>query len=147
MANDPAQSKIVNQIAVAPYSVGANDNSKAVLTLPEAMAITKNSKHKDASWEYIKYMSTKEFDKKRALAIGGLPIWSDLYTDADLLKLYPYWKDFGAQSEHAKGLPDLTWFDQYANAVMVESQKILMGQESSDQGLKNIDEQAKQMKQ
>jgi multiple sugar transport system substrate-binding protein len=146
IANDPAQSKIVDQIAVAPYSVGVNDNSKAVLTLPEAMAITSTSKHKDASWQYIKYMSTKEFDKKRATAIGGLPIWTDMYKDADLLKLYPYWKDFGAQSEHARGLPDLTWFDEYANMVMVESQKMLMGQVSAEQGLKSIDEQAKQMK-
>jgi multiple sugar transport system substrate-binding protein len=146
IANDPKQSKIVGEIAVAPYSVGLNENSKAVLTLPEAMAIPKNSKHKDAAWKYIQYMSTKEFDKSRAQAIGGLPIWTEMYNDADLLKLYPYWKDFGAQSEHARGLPDLTWFDQYQNLVSVESQKMLMGQITTEQGLKNIDEQAKQMK-
>jgi len=146
-ANDPAKSKIVDQIAVAPYAIGVNEESSAVLTLPEAMAIPENSKHKDAAWKYIKYMSSKEFDKEKAKEIGALPIWKDLFNDEELLKKYPYWKDFGSQSLKAKGLHDLLWYDQFSNLVQIESLKILLKKEDIAAGFKQIQDQSEQLSQ
>jgi multiple sugar transport system substrate-binding protein len=146
-ANDPAKSKIVDQIAVAPNAIGVTADSGAILTLPEAMAIPENSKHKDAAWKYIKYMSTKEFDKEKAQQIGALPIWKDLFNDEELLKKYPYWKDFGSQSLKAKGLQDLLWYDQFSNIVQIESLKILLNKEDVAAGFKQIEEQSKQFNQ
>lgn len=144
-ANDAATSKIVDQIAVADYSLSGDGTTQTVLTLPEAMAIPKSSKNKDAAWQYIKYMSSKEFDKRKGQEIGALPIWKDLFTDADLLKLYPYWSSFGKQAESSKGLPTLLWYDEFANILLVESQKILLGQVSVDEGLKTMEEQCKKL--
>lgn len=142
-ANDPDKSKIVDQIAVAPFAIGVNENTQAVLTLPEAMAIPKNSKHKEAAWKYIQYMSSKEFDKRKAEKLGALPIWKELFIDKDLLKEYPHWKEFGTQSLSAKGLQDLLWYDQFANVVSTESLKIILDQKSVEQGLKDMEEQLK----
>ena len=144
MANDAETSKIVGEIAVAPYSIGVDEKTNAVLTLPEAMAVPKASKVKDEAWKYIEYMSSKEFDKKKALEIGALPIWKDSFNDEELLKVYPYWKDFGKQALSAKGLQDILWYDQFSNILQVESLKILLGEVSVDEGLKNMEEQCKQ---
>lgn len=146
-ANDPKTSKIVGQIEVAPYAVGVDENTNVVLTLPEAMAIPSTSKNKENAWKYIKYMSSKDFDKRKAQEIGALPIWKDLYKDQDLLKVYPYWENFGKQAEHARGLPDITWYDQFANIIQTETQKALIGQETVDNTLKNIEEQCKKVQQ
>ena len=132
-ANDENSSKIVGDIAVADFSISKTGAEQTVLTLPEAMAITATSQNPDAAFEYIKYMSSIEFDKERALAIGSLPIWSDLYNDSDLLAIYPYWEQFGKQSMNARGYPDIVWVDDYADIVAKVSQKILAG---------NIDVQA-----
>jgi multiple sugar transport system substrate-binding protein len=144
-ANDSSSSTIVNQIAVADSAVHANGAKQAVLTLPEAMAIPKTSKHKDAAWKYIEYMSGRDLDKKRSEAIGSLPIWTDLLSDADLVAKYPYWANFANQITFARGLPNLTWYDQFNNALMTETQAMLSGSEKVDQGLKNLQNQLEQL--
>lgn len=147
-ANNKEVSNIVDQIAVADYALHADGAEQVVLTLPEAMAIPKTSKNKEAAWKYIQYMTSKEFDKEKGLALGALPVWSSLYTDKDLLTQYPYWEQFGKQAEFARGLPDLLWYDELSNIMTVESQKILLGQVSVDDGLKAMQEQCeKAMKQ
>lgn len=137
-ANNADISKIVGNIAVADYSVSKTGAEQAVLTLPEAMAIPKTSKNKEAAWEYIEFISSKSIDKERSLAIGSLPIWSELYSDADLLKLYPYWDKFGKQAMHAKGYPDIVWVDEFADTLAKVSQGILTGNVSVDDGLKQM---------
>jgi multiple sugar transport system substrate-binding protein len=141
LANDPESSSIVDQIAVANTAVHADGEQQMVLTLPEAMAIPKTSQHKDAAWKYIEYMSSKEFDKQRAETIGALPIWTDLFSDSDLLAKYPYWKNFAGQIASSQGLPNLTWYDEYTNVLMTEVQKMMLGQTTVDDGLKSIQDQ------
>lgn len=145
-ANDSGVSSIVGQVAVADYAIHAPGESQVVLTLPEAMAIPKTSKNKEAAWKYIQHMTSKEFDKKKGLTIGALPVWSELYTDSELLALYPYWEQFGKQAEFAVGHPDLLWYDEYANILTMESQRILLGQVSVDEGLKSMQEQCEKVK-
>jgi len=134
-ANNPDVSKIVGTIEVADYSISKTGAEQTVLTLPEAMAITATSKNPDLAWQYIEYMSSMDFDKERALAIGSLPIWSDLYNDSELLALYPYWEQFGKQSMHARGYPDIVWVDDFADIVAKVSQKILAGNIGVQDGL------------
>ncbi len=140
-ANNPESSNIVDEIAVADYALHAAGEEPLILTLPEAMAIPKTSQHKDAAWKYIEYMSSKEFDKERCLALGSLPIWTDLLTDADLLEKFPYWENFSKQIGYAKGLPNVLWYDEFVNILTIESQKILLGQVSVKDGLASIQAQ------
>ena len=132
-SNNSDVSKIVGNVEVADYSVSKTGAEQTVLTLPEAMAITTTSKNPDLAWQYIQYMSSMDFDKERALKIGSLPIWSELYNDPDLLAIYPYWEQFGKQAMNARGYPDIVWVDDFADIVAKVSQKILAG---------NIDVQA-----
>ena len=134
-ANNPDMSTIVGDIRVADFSVSKTGAEQFVWTLPEAMAIPTTSKNPDAAWKYIEYMSSFEFDKERALAIGSLPVWSANFNDAELLALYPYWKQFGEQSANAGGYPDIIWFDDYSDIVAKVSQKIIAGNIGVQEGL------------
>jgi multiple sugar transport system substrate-binding protein len=134
-SNNEEMSKIVGDIAVAEYSVSKTGDEQVVLTLPEAMAITSTSQNKEAAWKYIEYMSSKEFDKEKALKIGMLPIWSDNYNDAELLELYPYWEQFGMQADNARGYPSILWVEDFAEIVAKVSQKILAGNIGVQEGL------------
>jgi multiple sugar transport system substrate-binding protein len=140
-ANTAGTSKIVGQVAVAPYSIGKSSNTNVVLSMPEAMAIPTKSKNKEAAWKYIQYMSSMSFDKNKAMTIGALPIYTKTFSDADVIKKYPYWVNFGKQSENAKGLQQILWYDQFSNVVQVMSQKILLNQISTSDGLKQIQDQ------
>ena len=137
-SNNKDLSKIVGDVDVADYSVSKTGAEQVVLTLPEAMAITTTSKHKEAAWKYIEYMSSEKMDKERSEAIGSLPIWSALYNDPELLKKYPYWEQFGKQAQNAKGYPTVLWVDDFSDIVAKVSQKILAGNESVDAGLNEM---------
>ncbi|HEY9594213.1 MAG TPA: sugar ABC transporter substrate-binding protein [Spirochaetia bacterium] len=123
-AQDPTKSKVVNQIKIAPVP-GGKAGISAALTLPEAYAIAKGSKNKANAWKFIQYMTSKETNKKLAQQIGLIPIWTSLYTDKDLVKLYPYWADFSRQLATAQGLSVLTWYNNFVDVCLPEMQKML----------------------
>ncbi|MBE3597877.1 MAG: sugar ABC transporter substrate-binding protein [Limnochordaceae bacterium] len=127
-ANDPSRSRVVGQVEVARYLPAKEASQQATLTLPEAFAIPKTSRHKDAAWRYIQFMISKERDRERAMTIGSLPLFKELYNDPVLLKKYPYWSQFGAQSAVARALPQVTWYDELVQTTIVAVQKALLGQ-------------------
>jgi len=140
-SNDEEQSNIVGQVKVAEWIPAKNEDLQATLNLPEAFAISKFSENKDAAWEFIEFMTSKEKDRERALNIGSLPIWSELYNDAELLEKYPYWEQFGKQIVYAKGHPMITWYDEFSYILQVEVQMALNGQKTAEEALNSILEQ------
>jgi len=140
-SNDEEQSNIVGQVKVAEWIPAKSEDLQATLNLPEAFAISKFSENKDAAWEFIEFMTSKEKDRERALNIGSLPIWSELYNDTELLEKYPYWEQFGKQILYAKGLPKITWYDEFSYIIQVEVQRALIGQKTAEEALNSILEQ------
>jgi len=141
-AQDPAKSKVVGQIKVGLVP-GAKPGVSAALTLPEAYAIPKGSRNKANAWKFIEYMTSKDTNKKLAQQIGILPIWTSQYTDRDLVKLYPYWADFSRQMASAQGLSVLTWYNNFVDVCIAETQKMLSGKTSPRQ---TLDEMASLLK-
>ncbi|HUI70934.1 MAG TPA: sugar ABC transporter substrate-binding protein [Spirochaetia bacterium] len=136
-AEDPARSKVVGQVKVGLVP-GGKPGVSAALTLPEAYAIAKGSKNKANAWKFIEYMTSKETNKKLAEQIGILPIWTSLYTDKDLVKLYPYWADFSAQMASARGLSVLTWYNNFVDVCIAETQKMLSGKSTPQDTLNEM---------
>lgn len=126
-ANDPEYSSVVGQVKAASWLPAASTELQTTLTLPEAFAIPKNSKNKEAAWKYIEYMISPEQDKERAIALGSLPLFKSLYTDEELLALYPYWEQFGDQSAKAKPLLQVEWYDELVHSAIVAVQRALLG--------------------
>ena len=136
-AQDPVRSKVVGQVKVGLVP-GGKVGLSAALTLPEAYAIPKGSKNKATAWKFIQFMTSKETNKKLAQQIGVLPIWTGLYTDRILVKLYPYWADFSKQMTSAKGLSVLTWYNSFVNVCITETQKMLSGKKTPQESLNEM---------
>ena len=133
-ADDSSISNVVGNVKVSIVP-GAESGQSATLTLPEAYAIPVHSKHKEAAWEFIKYMTSPESNKVLAKEIGLLPIWVDLYTDPELTKLYPFWADFSAQLKTARGLSTITWYGDFVDVSTSEIHKALTGEQSAQEAL------------
>ena len=134
-ANNAEVSNIVGEIEVADSIIHAEGEEGIILTLPEAMAITSTSQHKEAAWQFIQFISSRENEKQKAIKLGALPIWTDLLADPELLEVYPYWENFGSQIDKATGLPSVLWYDEFVEVLTVESQRILLGEISVEEGL------------
>jgi multiple sugar transport system substrate-binding protein len=129
-AQDSTKSSVVGQVEVASYLPAKDAKLQTTLTLPEAFAIPKTSAHKQAAWKYIQYMISADKDKERATEIGSLPLFNSLYKDPGLLKLYPYWEQFGKQSSVARALPLVDWYDELVQTTIVDIQKMLLGSQT-----------------
>ncbi|WP_054521262.1 extracellular solute-binding protein [Thermanaerothrix daxensis] len=134
---DPSISKVAGQVEVGLVP-GATPDLSATLTLPEAYAIPVNSKHKEAAWKFIQFMTSRENNEILAKEIGLLPIWTDLYTDPDLLAKYPFWANFQAQLATARGLSKLTWYGDFVDVTIAEVHKALAGEQTAQQALDNM---------
>ena len=77
----------------------------------------------------------------KAIALGALPIWTDLLADKELLAAYPYWENFGSQIDKATGLPSVLWYDEFVEILTVESQRIMLGEISVEDGLASMQTQ------
>lgn len=143
-ANDPEQSQVAGQIKVAPYTITDSKDTNVVLTVPEAYAIPKNSEHKEAAWEFIKYMSSVEFDKEKVMKIGMLPIYESVFEDEEVLSTYPQFAELGEQVKFARGLDDILWYDEYSNVFQSELQSMLLGDISPEECVKSIQSQCEQ---
>lgn len=133
-ANDSSISNIVDQVEVGLVP-GVEAGQSAALTLPEAYAIPANSKHKEAAAKFIEFMTSRETNKLLAKEIGLLPIWVDLYTDPELVELYPFWADFSEQLATARGLSTLTWYGDFVDIAAAEVHAALAGQQSAQEAL------------
>jgi len=134
---DQTVSKVDGQVSIALVPSAENGKS-AALTLPEAYAIPVNSKHKEAAWKFIEYMTNKDTNKILAQEIGILPIWVDLFADPDLTAAYPFWKDFQAQLATARGLSKLTWYSDLVDISTAELHKALSGKQTAQEALDNM---------
>lgn len=103
MASDPTKSKVVGKIAVALLP-GARLRSAGLSELG-AVAITTTSGDKEAAWEYVKFVTSVEQQKKMALAIGRIPTYPALLRDPDVQKRYPAAALAAEQMKYPMGMP------------------------------------------
>lgn len=143
-ANDPEQSQVSGEIKAAPYTITSSKDTNVVLTVPEAYAIPKNSQHKEAAWEFIKYMASVEFDKVKAVELGALPVYEAVFEEEEVLEAHPEFAEMSTQVEFARGLDDFTWYDEYSNVFQSELQNLLLGNITAEQCVENIQKQCAQ---
>lgn len=95
---DPKESKVVDKVGFA--RMPGQDS----LLGAWGWAIPTNAANADCSWEFIKWVESKDIAKKRALA-GGQATQTWIYDDAEYLKRWPQMAAVGDALAHAKGLP------------------------------------------
>ena len=133
LADDETISSVAGEIEIGLVPAGGKS-----LTLPEAFAIPATSEHKEAAWKFIEYMTSVESNVVIAKEIGLLPIWTDLYTDADLTAQYPHWAGFYAQLDNVRGLSTLTWYGDFVDIGQTEFHKALAGVQTAQEALDNM---------
>ena len=86
-ANNPDMSKVVGKVGVGlmPGSVVKS----ASLSELAGIGMTATSENDEPSWEYIKYVTSAEEQKKMALANGLIPTNLETLSDADLAEQHP----------------------------------------------------------
>lgn len=115
-SQDTSISQVAGKVGIA-LAPGAAAGLSAEITLPEALAIPVNSKHKELAGKLIAYLSSPETVKRLVLRTGVPPSLESLYADPDILQAYPHFQDFDAQLATARSLTLVSWYDALIEAL------------------------------
>jgi multiple sugar transport system substrate-binding protein len=142
-ANDKSKSKVAGKVGVAPLPAG-NDGSASALGGWQA-GINKYSKHKKEAWEFLKFMTSKQGEKINAIYGGKAPTVMSLYDDQEVLKANPFFKKEGFQQalKNAVSRPVAANYQKISGIIQIDVSKVLAGQETPEQAVKNMDKQMK----
>jgi multiple sugar transport system substrate-binding protein len=85
---DPAKSVVADKVGIAMFP-GASAGSHPFMVVPWSVSMAAQSKHKEAAWEFVKWMSSKDIMKKAQLA-GNTTARNSIWSDQEVLaKLTP----------------------------------------------------------
>lgn len=84
LANDPKDSKVAGDVGVVPAPGVEGISDASAVNGSMGLGITTTSKHPDAAWDYITYMTSQKV--QNAYSKLSLPIWKSSYTDPEVTK-------------------------------------------------------------
>jgi trehalose/maltose transport system substrate-binding protein len=94
LANEPA-SPVAGKVGVAPLPKGEGPNARHAATLGgQQLAVSRYSRHPREATDLVVYLTSKDEQKRRALAGSFNPTRRSLYEDGELLRANPLNADF-----------------------------------------------------
>ena len=85
---------------------------------------------KDASWKFIRYLTSQEQQKYMAINGGFLPTFKSLYEDAEILKVMPSIREGKSLLENARVRPITPFYQQMAPRISRSFNRVLRGETS-----------------
>jgi multiple sugar transport system substrate-binding protein len=138
-------SKVANDFDVAPLPGLAGPGVSSLGG--HNWAIAKNAENKGTAADFIKYMASEEVMKGNVLATSSAPTLTSLYTDADVVKKYPYMPILLKSIETAKPRPIAVKYGDVTLAIQDAAYGVLQGQSAPDAALSSLQEKLTQLTQ
>jgi multiple sugar transport system substrate-binding protein len=138
LAADPSKSRVAGKIAVALIP-GGKLRSAGYSELG-GIAIVAASPNKDAAWEYVKFVTNAEQQRKMAVAIGRIPTQPALLRDPEVQKKYPAAPLAIDQMKYPMGMAIVVAQQAEINtAVANELVAVLRGQKGVERALEDAE--------
>ncbi|MDE2276951.1 MAG: ABC transporter substrate-binding protein [Burkholderiales bacterium] len=135
--NGDADSQVRGKVGVMPLP--AMDGGQRVTCLGGwQWAVSAFSRHKAEAAALVRFLSSRSTSKQLAVAGALLPTYPDLYTDADVLRAVPWFKDAAAAVAGARSRPASPDYAQVSDAIRTVTSAVLAGVESPAQGVRQI---------
>ena len=133
-ANDPAESKVVGKVGVAPAPGVAGKTVASAVNGSMALGITTGSSKADLAWNYIAYLTSEPVQNKYAKL--SLPIWKASYASPDVAKGQ---EALVAAANTSIGLmtprPMVTSYQELSTILQTQIQNALAGKASPEDAL------------
>ncbi len=122
-----------------------NTDKKVTLATMAADSISKDCKHVEAAWKFVKFVNDKEWGVRRALVSNWMPFRQDLISDPQLRKdpMLVQFLEYGKVAR-AYPLPNPLWADIAANDIVYAVQSALLKQASVKEAFSKLDDQLNQ---
>jgi multiple sugar transport system substrate-binding protein len=141
LAQDPETSNIKpEQIGIAALPAGEGGQSFSGLG-GWNMMINSNSQKQDEAWEFVKFMTSEEGQRQRALAATLLPTRKALYEDEEVLDQVPVIR-LGAEAiQSTKSRPVSPYYSDMSLVMAEQFNASLKGDVTPEQAVQNLQEE------
>jgi multiple sugar transport system substrate-binding protein len=134
--NDP-DSQIKDKVGVVPLP-GFTANAAATCIGGWQVAVSAFSKNKAESVKLVRYLSSPEVAKMQAIAASHLPVFPEVYTDADVLKANPWFKDALPVVQTARARPVSPAYPRVSEVIRTNMNAFLAGSKTADAALADM---------
>ena len=147
---EDSKSPIAGKFDVTALPKGGDDGKNAACLGGWQLMISAHSKVPNASADLVRYLTSAEVQKRHAMELGLLPTRPDLYNDPDLQQKLPWFKNAPDILANIVARPSTVVgasYDELSQSVFENVNKILNGQESTEDGVLQIERVGKHVTQ
>jgi multiple sugar transport system substrate-binding protein len=135
---DDADSQVKGKVGVMPLPAVAGGKS-ATCVGGWQWAVSAFSKSKAEAAKLVQYMSTPAASKFLAAEGSLLPTYASVYTDADVVKAVPWFKDAANVVTAGQARPISTQYGQVSDAIRTTTSAILARTKTPQEGVAEIE--------
>lgn len=128
-------SKIKGKIAIKPMLHAAGQKGGSCLG-GWGWGISKTSRHPEAAWRAIQYLTSEETQRKFILQTGFVPSYKSLFTDREIVALYPHYPDLLKVVEQSALRPPLAQYAQASDILQRYLSAAFTGRMTSEKAMK-----------
>ncbi|MDB9511726.1 ABC transporter substrate-binding protein [Kamptonema animale CS-326] len=128
-------SKIKGKIAIKPMLHAAGKKGGSCLG-GWGWGISKTSRHPEAAWRTIQYLTSEETQRKFILQTGFVPSYKSLFTDREVVALYPHYPQLLKVVEQSALRPPLAQYAQASDILQRYLSAAFTGRMSSEKAMK-----------
>ena len=141
--NDPNESRVVNKVEVTTHP-GEVEKSSPMIGV-WLLGIPKASKHHDAAFDFLQFITGKEMQIKMADEAGLAPTRDSVYKVAKLVSKYPWYPVQNQALKNAVGRPRTTKWSELENIFGTYLQLALIGSMDPEKALKEANAKMKEV--
>jgi multiple sugar transport system substrate-binding protein len=136
-AQGDADSQVKEKVGVVPLP-GFTADKAATCIGGWQLAVTAFSKNKAEAVKLVRYLSSPEVSKKQAILASHLPVFPQVYTDAEVLKVNPWFKDALPVVQTARSRPVTPRYNEVSEIIRTNMNAFLAGTKTQDAALSDM---------
>jgi multiple sugar transport system substrate-binding protein len=134
--NDP-DSLVKDKVGVVPLP-GFAPGAGATCIGGWQVAISAFSKNKAEAYKLLRYLSSPEVSKMQAIAASHMPVFAEVYSDADVLKANPWFAQALPVVQTARSRPVAAAYPRVSEVIRTNMNAFLAGSKTADAALADM---------
>ena len=145
-----ADSAVKGKFDVVPLPAGSGEGARSAATLGGwNLAVSKYSKNQKEAIDLVKFLASKEMQKKQAIEASNLPTIVSLYDDADIAKavpIIPRWKEVFLNAVPRPSAPTKVKYNEVSSDFWTAVHNSISGQGTAADNLELLEAQLTKLK-
>jgi multiple sugar transport system substrate-binding protein len=132
-----ADTQVKDKVGVVPLP-GFRDGKPATCIGGWQLAVSAFSRHKAEAVKLVRFLSSPEISKMQAVLASHLPVFAEVYADADVLKANPWFSQALPVVQTARARPVSPRYPEVSDIVRSNTNAFLAGTKTVDQALSDM---------